>query len=40
MFEDIVICEITHDDIKEKECCNTSIIIGESARRYFNYNDI
>tara|TARA_B100002019_G_scaffold216392_1_gene188981 strand:- start:544 stop:984 length:441 start_codon:yes stop_codon:yes gene_type:complete len=31
MFEDIVICEITHDDIKEKECCNPhQIIIGES----------
>ena len=31
MFEDIVICEITHNDIKEKECCNPhQIIIGES----------
>jgi hypothetical protein len=31
MFEDIVICEITHDDSEEKECCNPhQIIIGES----------
>ena len=31
MFEDIVICEIAHDDSEEKECCNPhQIIIGES----------
>ena len=31
MFEDIVICEIAHDDPTEKECCNPhQIVIGES----------